>query len=94
MKKKEMFDTIAFFLTKQGAKKISIFGSYVKGKETKTSDVDVLVEFSNDKSLLDLVRIERELSALIKKKVDLLTESALSPYLRNSIKKEALVLYK
>jgi predicted nucleotidyltransferase len=42
---------------------------------------------------LDLVRIEREFSEKLRRKVDLLTEGALSPYLRDRILSEAKVVY-
>ncbi len=80
-------------LSKRGAKRIRIFGSYARGEQTPKSDIDVLVDFSERKSLLDFVRIEREVSEEIGKKVDLLTENAISPYLKDRIKKEAEVVY-
>ena len=64
---------------------LGLFGSYVHGDFTPESDVDLLVRFSKSKSLLDLVRIEREISERIGKPVDLLTEASLSPYLRDRI---------
>ena len=70
-----------------------LFGSSARGEASPKSDVDLLVEFSEEKSLLDLVRIERELSQALGMKVDLLTEKSVSPYLINDIKKEAKVLY-
>lgn len=72
---------------------LGAFGSYARGEETKDSDVDLLVKFSKRKSLLDLVRIERELSELIGFKVDLLTEKSISPYIRDSIKRDLQVIY-
>ncbi len=50
------------------------------------SNLDILVEFSERKSLLDLVGIEMELSELLNIKVDLLTEKSISPYLIDTIK--------
>lgn len=61
---------------------LGVFGSYARGEETPESDVDLLVRFAKGKSLLDLVRIERELSEQIGRRVDLVTEPSLSPYLR------------
>lgn len=45
------------------------------------------------KSLVDLVRAERDLSRLVGRPVDLVTEDALSPYLRDRVLKSARVLY-
>ena len=80
-------------LKKHGIKKISIFGSYAKGIASTESDLDVLVEFSGRKSLLDIIGIEMELSEALKLKVDLLTYNSISPYLIDRIKKEAKVIY-
>lgn len=91
--KREMFRKIARLLEEQGAKKIAVFGSYVRGEEKPESDIDILVEFKERKSLLEFVRIERELSESIGKKVDLLTEKAISPYLIDRIKNEMEVIY-
>lgn len=72
---------------------IGIFGSMVRGDAKKQSDIDLLVRFSKRKSLLGVVRLERELSEALGRKVDLLTEGALSPYLRDRILKEMRVVY-
>uniref|UniRef100_A0A7C4Y4P6 Polymerase nucleotidyl transferase domain-containing protein n=1 Tax=candidate division WOR-3 bacterium TaxID=2052148 RepID=A0A7C4Y4P6_UNCW3 len=93
MNKQEIFEKIIEFLKNEGAKRISVFGSYVRGEEKKESDIDIIVEFSERKSLLELVRIERELSEFLGIKVDLLTEQSISPYLIDSIRKEMEVIY-
>lgn len=93
MLKEELFDKIIQKLKNEGAKKIGVFGSYVRGEERPGSDIDVIVEFSKRKSLLELVRIERELSEELGIKVDLLTEKSISPYLIETIQKETEVIY-
>ncbi len=93
MLKKELADKIVRKLKDEGAKRIGVFGSYVRGEEYPDSDIDVLVEFSDRKSLLDIVGIEQELSDALEVKVDLLTEKSISPYLIDRIKKEMVVIY-
>jgi predicted nucleotidyltransferase len=93
MNKQEIFEKIIKFLKNEGAKRISVFGSYVRGEEKEESDIDIIVEFSERKSLLELVRIERELSEFLGIKVDLLTEQSISPYLIDSIRKEMEIIY-
>ena len=93
MLKKELIDKIVQKLKTEGAKKIGVFGSYVHGEEYPDSDIDVLVEFSDRKSLLDIVGIEQELSDALDIKVDLLTEKSISPYLIDRIKREMVVIY-
>ena len=72
---------------------VGVFGSMARGKAKKKSDIDLLVRFSKRKSLLAVVRLERELSEALGRKVDLLTEGALSPYLRDRILRETKVVY-
>jgi len=72
---------------------LAIFGSFVKGDFTNKSDIDLLARFSKPKSLLELVRIERELSEVLGRKADLLTEASISPYLRDRIKNEMEIVY-
>lgn len=72
---------------------MAIFGSFATGDYKKDSDIDILVRFSKSKSLLELVRIERELSEALGRKTDLLTEASISPYIRDRIKKEMEVFY-
>ena len=55
--------------------------------------MDLIADLSDRKSLLDLVRSEREFSERLGRKVDLLTENALSPYLRESILRQTTVVY-
>lgn len=72
---------------------LGIFGSFARGEATKKSNIDILVRFSKSKSLLEIVRIERELGVILRRKVDLLTEMAISPYLIDRIKREVEVIY-
>ena len=73
--------------------RLRLFGSAARGEETVNSDIDLLADFTTRKSLMQLVRIEREFSERLGRKVDLLTERALSPYLRDRILQEATVVY-
>ena len=91
--REEIFGKITQALKNQGARKIAVFGSYVRSEEKRGSDIDVLVEFSQRKSLLELVRIERQLSEALGIKVDLLTEKSISPYLIDTIKQQMEVIY-
>ena len=72
---------------------VGIFGSMARGESKRKSDIDLIVRFSKRKSLLALVRLERELSEAMGRKVDLLTEAAISPYMRERVLKELRVVY-
>jgi predicted nucleotidyltransferase len=73
--------------------KIGIFGSMARGEANDQSDIDLLIEFSKRKSLLTVIALERQLSAMLGRKIDLLTEAAISPYLRDRIKQETQIIY-
>jgi len=87
-KSNPLFARAARKLREYGAKKAYVFGSYARGEEREGSDLDLIVEFSGQKSLLDAVRIQRELSDRLGVKVDLLSEEAISPYILPYVLKE------
>lgn len=86
-------DKIINICSKNDISMIGLFGSTVRGDATESSDIDLIVKLSKPKSLLSLVKLERNLSEAIGKKVDLLTEGAISPYLKERIFKELTVIY-
>ena len=73
--------------------KIGVFGSTARGEANEQSDIDLLVEFSRRKSVLAMVALERQLATALGRKVDLLTEAAISPYLRERILSDLQVIY-
>ena len=85
---KETKKLIKQILKKNKVRRAGIFGSYARGEEKKNSDIDILIEF--DGSLLDLVRMEREIKEKLKKKIDLVTYNGISPYLKDRILKEEI----
>ncbi len=76
-----------------GTRRIAVFGSFGRGDAGPDSDVDLLVEFAGPTGLLSLVRLERELTEALGRNVDLLTENALSPHMRDRILREQRVIY-
>lgn len=85
--------SLARFCAENDITRLRVFGSVARGDDSVGSDIDLLVDFSSRKSLLDQVRIERELSLLMGRPVDLLTERALSPHLRDRIVEGARLVY-
>jgi len=69
---------------------IGLFGSYVRETQSKHSDVDILVEFKESISLLDLVKLENYLTSLLEVKVDLVPKEDIRIELRERILKEAI----
>ena len=72
---------------------IGVFGSMARGEAKKKSDIDLIVRFAKRKSLLAMVRLERELSEALSRKADLLTVTSISPYIRERVLKEMQVVY-
>jgi hypothetical protein len=73
--------------------KIGIFGSMANGDANEQSDIDLIVEFSKRKSLLAMVALERKISMALGRRIDLLTEAAISPYMRDRILRDLQVVY-
>jgi uncharacterized protein len=87
---------IAEFCRTHGIRKLSLFGSVVRGDFCSDSDVDVLVEFAPGQvpGFIRLYSIEEELSALLGgRKVDLLTEKFLNPRIKSRVLAESEVQY-
>lgn len=70
-----------------------LFGSYSRGEEATDSDVDILVRFRKQKSLLGIIGMENQLSDALGKKVDLVTEKFLSRYFRDDVIRQTRPLY-
>lgn len=72
-----------------GVKRIGLFGSFVKGKQKKESDVDLLVEFMRGKkNFKNFIHLAYLLEDLLHRRVELLTPESMGPYLRPHILKE------
>ena len=69
-----------------------IFGSLARGEGLTDSDVDILIELDPGRSLLDILAIKQDLEDLLHRNVDVLTESAVSPYIKDDIMSEAVAL--
>jgi len=95
MKRKKLTDKVILetlknnreILKKYGVKKIGLFGSFVRGEQKKGSDIDFLVEFEEPDfdNFMDLAFF---LEDLFSRKVELITNGSLSPYILPYIEKE------
>ena len=90
--KKTLIKLKPFLKEKYKVKEIGIFGSYVKNKQKKGSDLDILVEFEEVPSLIEFIEMENFLSDKLKIKVDLVIKRALKPHIGKVILKEVIYL--
>jgi uncharacterized protein len=75
-----------------GAQNVRVFGSLARGEAGPDSDIDILVELDHGRGLLDIIAIKQDLEDLMGCDVDVLTEAAISPYIREQVLKEAISL--
>lgn len=71
-------------------RELGIFGSYARGQQKKSSDVDILVKFNPKATLFDFVGLGNYLEEKLKIKVDVVSERGIRPELRSSIVKGVL----
>ncbi len=93
----ELRKKILAVLLPWGVRRVAIFGSFAQGEQTADSDLDLLVELkpSHMRPPLGLkwFALEEELRHLLGREVELVSEDALSPYVRPYVEKEMIVLY-
>lgn len=71
---------------------LGIFGSYVRNEQAEDSDLDVLVDFAAPIGLFEFIDLEEELSELLCARVDLVSRTALKPYIGRRILSEVQIV--
>ena len=77
---------------KYNVKEIGVFGSYVRGEQKKSSDIDILVEFEESIGFFKFLEMEEHISEILGVKVDLVTKNALKPRIGEHILKEVVAI--
>ena len=85
-------EEITRIAARHGARSVRLFGSHAHGEPTPSSDVDLLVELGPESTLLDLIAIKQDVEDLLGCPVDVVTEAAVSPYIRDEVLKTAVPL--
>lgn len=85
-------DEIQRIAARHGAGSVRVFGSLARGDGGEESDVDLLIQLEEGRSLLDLVALKQELESVLGRSVDVVTERSLSPTLRPLVLREAVAL--
>jgi len=89
---KEKKQEILAIAQQNGIRNVRIFGSVARGKERFDSDIDLLVEIEDGRTLFDLIRFKQEIESLLERKVDVLTDQAVHELLREQIMNEVIQL--
>jgi predicted nucleotidyltransferase len=86
---------LAALCRRHGIRRLSLFGSMLKGTARPDSDIDLLVEFEPGRTpgLLGMSAIEIEFGSALGRKVDLRTSEDLSPRFRDEVLQQAEVAY-
>lgn len=87
---KKINENLPYIRSTYHVKKMGLFGSAARGDDNRESDVDILVEFREAIGFFDFIKLENFLSEILNKKVDLVSEGALKPILRNEILKDLI----
>jgi len=88
-------DKLIGFCKKNHIRKLSIFGSAIRGELQPDSDIDLLVEFEQGHTpgLFSIIKMEMELAEMLGRKVDLRTPEDLSQYFRDEVMQNAQIQY-
>lgn len=80
-----------------GVRKVAVFGSVSRGEDTLDSDIDILVELkaSGERPIIGLkwFGVEQELGRILGREVELVSSKALSPYIREAVERDMVVIY-
>ena len=87
---KEISLKIINILKKYKIRRAGIFGSYVRGEEKKSSDIDILIEPTKNMSLFDISGLKIELENVLGRKVDIISYKYIHPYLKDRILKSEM----
>lgn len=74
---------------RHGAHNVRVFGSVVRGESGSESDIDLLIDMDEQRSLLDLVALWQDLQDILGQRVDVVTERSLHWYIRDRVLREA-----
>jgi uncharacterized protein len=85
-------DEILRVAVRHGAGNVRVFGSRARGESRPDSDVDVLITAGERTGLLQIIVIQQDLEDLLNLRVHVVTDDAISPYIRDRVLREAVAL--
>lgn len=94
MNKDTIIKLIADYFKTQPVLKAYLFGSFSRGEETESSDIDILIVLDESQHIgLKFFGMYEDLKVLLGRKVDLVTERSLSPFARESVNRDKILIY-
>jgi predicted nucleotidyltransferase len=91
--RQDINNKIISYLARFNPNRIGIFGSYARNEDTPKSDIDILVDFSGNITLFDLGGIKYDLSEILHRPVDVVTEQGVNKRIRESINKDLKIIF-
>jgi uncharacterized protein len=71
---------------------LGVFGSYARGEQTQTSDVDILIDYDQAPTLFKLVELRDYLAEVVGMKVDVVTKNGLKPRIQERVLSEVVYI--
>ena len=94
MNKDTIIKLIANYFKTQPVLKAYLFGSFSRGEETESSDIDILIVLDESQHIgLKFFGMYEDLKDLLGRKVDLVTERSLAPFARESVNRDKILIY-
>ena len=81
------------YCKKNQIKFFGLFGSFARGEETVDSDIDIIIDFAETKSLMEIGGIQYDLTESLGRPVDIVSRRSIKPALKANILKDLKVLY-
>lgn len=88
----EVREDIRRIATAHGAGNVRVFGSTGRGEQGASSDLDLLVDMAEGRTLFDLIALSNDLEDSLGVEVDVVTEASVSPYIRDRVLDGAVAL--
>jgi len=86
-------DDLLSLFKEQGVSYLGLFGSFARGEETQQSDIDLMIDFDDTKSLFDLADIKIKLQERLGRKVELSMRGHIKESLKSYINRDLITVY-
>ncbi|MGD2034967.1 MAG: nucleotidyltransferase family protein [Bacteroidales bacterium] len=86
-------DKIVNYLKRFNPRRIGIFGSYARNEDTPQSDIDLLVDFPEQVTLFDLGGMKVELSEMLNRPIDIVTERGINTRIKEHIYRDLKIIF-